>query len=163
MSPEDQYLTPAPTLDRRAAVRYPCHLTSRCGTDASRDACWPVTVLDLSATGARLLVPQPFAPRTVLILELPNARPPAPTTLLARVVHTRPDGDERWSLGCVFVSRLDPPAPPGIPGRPLNSPRPRLYSPCVPVSNPPGMLACGPHWDPPARRRLSSTISPSRY
>jgi hypothetical protein len=89
--------------DRRATVRYPCNLKSNCGLpEADAAARWPAEVLDLSATGIRLLVHSRFEPRSALVIELPGLEPGSVTAILAKVVHVKEHGPDVWQVGCVF-------------------------------------------------------------
>ncbi|MCI0354696.1 MAG: PilZ domain-containing protein [Acidobacteria bacterium] len=99
-------LRPGQRIDRRATVRYPCHLKTTCHPLTTEQTGWVGEVVNLSAGGVGLLLPQPFKTRTVLVVELHGARPAFTRELLARVVHVRKKADGRWLIGCAFASLL---------------------------------------------------------
>jgi hypothetical protein len=90
--------------EQRAFVRFPCDLemTYRQHTDAEA---LPVRILNLSASGAGLLVSQPFEPGTLLTIALPRSGGP-PLSALACVVSVQREDNGRWILGCNFSQDL---------------------------------------------------------
>jgi len=64
-------------------------------------------ILDVSSGGVRIEVGRYFEPGDLLALELPPREHAPSTTVLACVVYSQADGDERWVLGCRFSAELD--------------------------------------------------------
>jgi hypothetical protein len=97
--------------ERRAQTRYPSEHDMNCrpAISLSRNdigTTWLGRVLDISLTGIGLTTSRPFAPGTVLLIDL-SAEPD--TGLLgvpARVVHTTPKSKMRWNIGCEFTCPL---------------------------------------------------------
>ncbi len=73
---------------------------------ADADAGWTGEVVNISAGGIGLLLPQPFKPRTVLVVELTGVDESFTRDLLARVVHLRKKEEGKWLVGCSFASLL---------------------------------------------------------
>lgn len=90
-----------PGAERRTAVRYPCRADSGCVMVISqrRAARW-ARPRDVSTGGLSLSVAGPFEAGSLALLELSCG--PGPLTLLAEVVHTAPQPDGSWTLGCRF-------------------------------------------------------------
>lgn len=99
--------TPATTRERRAMVRYASDASGVCHPGVVRqERSWPVRVLDVSATGARLVGPRRFEPGTLLGLELEAVSGPLQRPLLARVVWLHRDAADAWVLGCALLTGL---------------------------------------------------------
>src|SRR2546421_12215173 len=99
-------VSPVTALGRRGTPRQP--LLQRClvwPADAAGAEGWRCIAHNISAHGIGLSLPCPVRPGTVLRVEawgLPGA-----TTLLARVVYTKPLGF-LWLGGCELLFPLDP-------------------------------------------------------
>ncbi len=65
------------------------------------------TVIDVSSGGVKLIVGRPFEQGDLLTLELPAQAGEASVSVLACVVHVRPEGDADWVLGCRFSAELN--------------------------------------------------------
>jgi hypothetical protein len=94
--------------ERRAWVRYPCHLDIVYwkSTGSATEACRSARVLDISAGGVCMLLNRPFEPGTVLTLQLENSEQGCTRTLLVHVVHVRPHSHSEWMVGCAFDSKV---------------------------------------------------------
>jgi hypothetical protein len=103
--------TGAPLLERRAFVRLPSTLESRCRqAGRTHDVSWPGQVRDVSRGGVGLVCQHRFRPGTQLDIELRHADGRIVRTIAARVVHATPlfiDGRHAWLLGCAFDQPLD--------------------------------------------------------
>jgi hypothetical protein len=98
---------PASGAERRASVRYPCHLDilywqSTGAAEAYRSA----KILDVSATGIGLLMSRPFETGTVLTIQLESANQKYTRTLMVHVVHARQQSHNEWVVGCAFDSKV---------------------------------------------------------
>ena len=103
-SPAELTTTPAET-DRRAAVRFLCTAdTFLYPVQADGQTGWRAEVKDVSTGGLCLVLGQPFAPGTIIGVELPL--PVWQRVALARVVHATPQADGTWLVGCEFAFRL---------------------------------------------------------
>jgi len=92
--------------DRRLWLRYPTDLEGNVQLAEKKDADKMLAqVRDLSAGGANVIVDRPVQPGHMLTLELPTHDGEV-RTVLACVVRTVPQGDDAWSLGCVFSREL---------------------------------------------------------
>lgn len=93
--------------DRRLSARLHVNLETRV-TPASGAAATSVSVriLDVSSGGVRLQVGRFFEPGDLLTLDLPPRADAPPISVLACVVHTQADGDDRWIVGCRFSAEL---------------------------------------------------------
>jgi hypothetical protein len=90
-----------PGVEQRAAVRYPCDVPATCRVAfANGKETWPAQVRDLSVIGLGMRVSFPFRPGTGLLVELPARNGRGPFTVLAAVVHARPQGSNAWVVGC---------------------------------------------------------------
>jgi hypothetical protein len=97
-----------PTVEeRRAWVRYACDFPTSCQPIAAeRTVGWAARVLNLSSGGLNLVANRRFESGTLLQIVIEHVRNPAPTTLLARVVHVRRKDKVLWSIGCAFARIL---------------------------------------------------------
>jgi hypothetical protein len=108
---EDQQA--APKTERRVQMRYPSQQDMNCrpAVSLSRSelgTTWLGKVLDISLTGIGFSTSRPFAPGTVLLIELSSDPDGSPLCVPARVVHTAPKRKMRWIIGCEFTSPLSP-------------------------------------------------------
>jgi len=107
-------MTPPPLPDvrgdeRRAYVRYLCHLDGTCqpaGQPTTGES-WSGKLRDISATGVKILINRRFEVGTLLALELPRPGWDASRMLLCRVVRVskEPVGHD-WEVGCVLDREL---------------------------------------------------------
>jgi hypothetical protein len=97
---------PGPVVERRAAVRYACRLTSACQPMPEGESLGPARVVDISSTGVGLLIDRPIEPETLLSVELQSDDPTLSYTLLVEVRHARARQPGEWLLGCVFAREL---------------------------------------------------------
>jgi hypothetical protein len=94
-------------IERRVWVRYACDLPTSCQPiTCDRTASWSARVLNLSCGGLNLVGNRRFEIGTLLHVEMEHAKHPAPTTLLALVVHVRRKDKSFWSMGCAFPKPL---------------------------------------------------------
>src|SRR5262249_22129791 len=93
--------------DCRVWIRFPCEadtvVASTTGGEAER---WPATVLNISASGIGLRAGRDFPVNALLSLELSDFGAEPARTVLARVVHATPQGDQEWMIGCAFTDAL---------------------------------------------------------
>ncbi len=96
-----------PPHERRASVRYTVQRDSFCQPGTGRaDQFWRFAkMLDLSATGIRLLIGRGFEAGTALVVELSSADASFACTVEARVVHAT-EAPGGWLLGCTFATPL---------------------------------------------------------
>ncbi len=93
----------------RVYERFTCGLTTTCQPVAARsdhDITWPATIRDVSEGGLGIVLARRFERGAGLAVEVPGNADRSPETLLAKVVHTTRLPDNRWLLGCAFISRL---------------------------------------------------------
>jgi CheY-like chemotaxis protein len=98
----------APETERRAQVRYLCHLQHAC-RPADRGASneiWLGRIRDISVSGLRVFLGRRFEPGTLLTIEIPGADREDTRRLLARVVRATAESEGQWGLGCSFISDL---------------------------------------------------------
>jgi hypothetical protein len=93
----------------RRRGRITCDLPSVChplaaGPDLG--LLWRGKVRDLSAGGLGLVLGRRFEVGTVVFVEAGGTEARHPERLIARVAHTRALAEERWLVGCAFLSRL---------------------------------------------------------
>jgi hypothetical protein len=99
--------------ERRARLRYPSEHDMNCRPAISlskndQGTTWLGRVLDVSLTGIGFSTSRPFAPGTVLLLDLSDERDGISLCVPARVVHTAPKSKMRWIIGCEFTCPLSP-------------------------------------------------------
>jgi len=95
--------------ERRACIRYLCHLDGSCqpaGQPITGES-WLGKLRDISATGVKILVNRRFEVGTLLVLELPRPGWEASRMLLCRVVRAAkaPIGRD-WEIGCTLANEL---------------------------------------------------------
>ena len=102
----DEADTP-PSADRRVAIRYALGRSGTCRLALGNPArAIPARWADISTGGVGLIVEHPFAPGSLLLVEL-DGEPKGPMRQrLARVQHVTPWGRKRWWLGCKLSSAL---------------------------------------------------------
>jgi hypothetical protein len=101
-----QRLKPAPP-DQRTWIRFPCETRAayRLARDADAEA-RPAQVVDISASGVGLLVPECSAVGVLLNLKLQGVHQPEALTILACVVRVTPHDADQWVWGCNFIREL---------------------------------------------------------
>jgi hypothetical protein len=100
----------SPTTERRAWVRLPCDLDTRCQSLADlakdkRGTGWLGRVRNISCGGIGLILRQRLDPETDLIIDLATQRGEL-RQLRARVVHATLERNGQWITGCAFPSTL---------------------------------------------------------
>ena len=99
-------LRPQPS-DQRTWVRYPCDVQATYQiVSAPEPEPRPAKVLNISASGVRLLVRQPLEAGTLLSVALTSPSGSSGKMMLSCVVHVSPEGDGEWGLGCNFITEL---------------------------------------------------------
>jgi len=96
-------------IELRVSERFTCDVPAACQppSDWKRGGRkWTARVRDVSAGGLLLVLGRRFERGAGLAIELPGSDPDSPSTLLARVMNVRTEGDGTWALGCAFVSPL---------------------------------------------------------
>jgi len=94
--------------DRRASQRHRVNLQVRCHPLAEAAPTAQVQVRDLSTLGIGLVLPFPVEMRSLVEIELQNARGLLVRHALGRVVHVEEASGRSWLVGCAFVSELSP-------------------------------------------------------
>jgi CheY-like chemotaxis protein len=103
---------PAPEFrgeERRACVRYLCHLDGTCQPvgHPSTGESWLGKLRDISATGVKILINRRFEVGTLLAVELPRPGWEATNMLLCRVVRiTKDPVGHDWEVGCALDREL---------------------------------------------------------
>jgi hypothetical protein len=92
--------------DQRTWVRYTCDVQASFQLVAAADGPRPAKVLNISASGVRLLVREPIEAGTLLSVALRSADGTGGKTMLSCVVHVSPQGEGEWGLGCNFITEL---------------------------------------------------------
>ena len=95
-------------IKRRAEPRYQCgpatpgRVVDKRGANPRR-----VWVLNLSASGAGLLVNEPIEPEALIVLHLRSSTRDRFYELPARVVHSTAQVNGDWLVGCEFANKLE--------------------------------------------------------
>jgi hypothetical protein len=93
--------------ERRVWVRHPADLqTTYQPADAVDGARLSARVRNISLGGISLVVDRPFASGAMLSIELPGPAEGSSSTVLACIVHVKPQGSGEWALGCTFAREL---------------------------------------------------------
>jgi CheY-like chemotaxis protein len=97
-----------PGTERRVALRYLCRLGGSFQPVGHflKGERWFGKLRDLAVAGTRVILDRRFEVGTLLMLEFPGSAGKPERRLLARVVRVVQEADDRWALGCVFISRL---------------------------------------------------------
>ena len=94
-------------VDRRKETRYQCAPATAAllSTSKSHEAQrgW---VLNLSSSGIGLLLDSAVEPDSQLVIHLQSARTGMVFDLLARVVHSTPQTNGEWLIGCKLANNL---------------------------------------------------------
>lgn len=97
----------APCEERRASVRHrSARQTDLRSASPPGDSAWTARIRDVSTLGIGLVLPHDLEVGALLEINLAEATGGAAHDVLARVVHTEPDGPGVWQVGCAFVSEL---------------------------------------------------------
>src|SRR5436309_10787456 len=103
---------PSPSgVDWRVHPRQTCDLPTACqptSTLGCKESRWTATIRNISPDGICLNLGRRFEPGTGLAVELPETAGRESYTVLAKVIYVKPQEDGSWSLGCKFVSELNP-------------------------------------------------------
>lgn len=108
LAPENADGAAPSTAEARTSERHPCELPTACRSLAGwqdRDFSWAGELRDISLGGMGLILNRRFEPGTLLMVELDT--PAGRESLLSRVVHARPLGDQKWLLGCALARPLN--------------------------------------------------------
>lgn len=98
----------AQAAERRAWIRYPRRLAIQWQIfGAKREDSFAAETIDVSMTGAGILMNRSFAPGTILSLHVVGCRDLR--TLMVRVKQCRPMENGMWNIGTTFVVRLAEP------------------------------------------------------
>lgn len=93
--------------DRRVWVRHSADVNTTCQAAGSLAAeRLSAVVRNVSQGGVSLLLGRPFEPGEMLGIELPGPAEGTTYTVLACVVHARPQNDDEWFIGCTFSREL---------------------------------------------------------
>lgn len=97
-----------PRRDCRRNNRYRCFTQSYCqpGVGKLENFWWRSQIQDISMSGIGLLLNKRFRPGTHLAVELPDPEGTSARKLLTRVVHTHPQAEGGWLLGCALIDKL---------------------------------------------------------
>ena len=94
--------------DRRLRSRHSvCLETKVTPADGPADSSLSARILDVSSGGVKLAVSRPFEQGNLLTVELPPSTGAPSVSILACVVHSQPEGDAEWVLGCRFSAELN--------------------------------------------------------
>jgi PilZ domain len=95
---------PGMELERRAVVRYLCDREVIYRPLLTRERL-RARVRNISVDGIGLLLSDAIHRGTDLAIEMQSLDPGIPLTLVARVVHATRESDDRWLVGCKFLTR----------------------------------------------------------
>jgi hypothetical protein len=101
--PGDPPLKPAEPIseERRAWVRYPCNVESRCHLHTGRgEMHWSARTQDISRGGLELLTERRFERGTILTIKAAAAECRDLPTFMAQVVRVSGPVNDKWVLGC---------------------------------------------------------------
>jgi c-di-GMP-binding flagellar brake protein YcgR len=94
--------------NRRLRARQPVSIETKV-TPAAGEAepSLSARILDVSSGGVKLVVGRSFEEGDLLTVELPAPAGEPAVSVLACVVHARPEGEAEWVLGCRFSAQLN--------------------------------------------------------
>ncbi len=103
----DRRTNPVPGPERRVFARRSCNARAYCqpGAGTLDGLWWQATVLDVSASGVRLLLGRRFTPGALVTIEFPGKPHRPGFSVSARVVHTTGEGSS-WVAGCALHEAL---------------------------------------------------------
>lgn len=90
-------------IERRAAVRYQCSNSASCSSLAPFER-HSGKMRDISRTGIALALGTSIREGTELVIDLKTKNPGICLTLLARVIHSTPEDESSWVIGCEFIT-----------------------------------------------------------
>ncbi len=95
--------------DRRLRARHPVSIETKVTPAAADEAesSLSARILDVSSGGVKLVVGRAFEQGDLLTLELPAPAGEPAVSVLACVVHARPERDAEWVLSCRFSAELN--------------------------------------------------------
>jgi PilZ domain len=94
--------------ERRRHERYPCEFIAACGpATGSEEQVLEGKVVEISRGGLLVAVGRRFEAGAILRVRVTRQVGGSMTTLLARVVHVRPEQDGEWLLGCRLAKDFD--------------------------------------------------------
>lgn len=95
--------------ERRKYERFPCQLIAQCGPAAGSDEqVWAGQVIEISRGGMLVAVRRRFEAGAILRVRVTRRSGGTTTTLLARVVHVRPEQGGQYYLGCRLAKDFNP-------------------------------------------------------
>src|SRR5262249_4648909 len=99
-----------PQHERRKHVRHSTRLHASClVTQVAEEGMWLAKIRNISTKGIGLIANRPCKVGDLLTLELPGIQPVLKKPRLARVKYATPQsGDQVWSLGVAFLTKLNP-------------------------------------------------------
>ncbi len=89
--------------ERRASVRFQCSTRASCSSLAPFERLNGMT-RDISQTGIALALGTCIRKGVELVIDLKTKNPGICLTLLARVVHSTPEDEGTWIVGCEFIT-----------------------------------------------------------
>jgi hypothetical protein len=105
--PVAEVVEPAAEIERRAALRMPCHREAWLRpVTLIQNAPWHAIVLDVSTGGIGLAIERPVHTGTFFAIDLPDPLSGNTKTVRARVVHATAQNHNYWHMGCVFETEL---------------------------------------------------------
>jgi hypothetical protein len=99
-------LLEAPCDERRIWIRYPSTVETTCERVSGNHTGMPARVRNISRGGINLQVDHCISPGSLLGVELPAPSDAGTYTVLAYVLHSTPETDDQWALGCTFAREL---------------------------------------------------------
>lgn len=94
-------------IERRAAVRHPCHREAWLHpVTLVKFAPWHAIVMDVSTLGLGLACERPVAVGTFLAVEMPDPLTGEAKVLRVRVVHLTRQAHNYWHIGCALMAPL---------------------------------------------------------
>jgi hypothetical protein len=92
-------------IERRTSVRYFSNLACRLVADDPANS-RPAIIRDISRGGLGLILNQPFERDSMVAVEVPLPDLGRLRVLIARVVHSSPNTEGQWHVGCAFITVL---------------------------------------------------------
>jgi hypothetical protein len=97
--------------ERRVWARHATNIDSVCqpvaaDTAAEPEMGWPGEILEISCGGMTVSLERRFHPGTPLIIEVPSGNDQPSRFLEVRVIHAKPQPDDRWMHGCELRVKL---------------------------------------------------------
>jgi hypothetical protein len=90
-------------IERRASVRFQCSNRASCSSLAPFERL-NGAMRDISKHGIALVLGTSIREGIELVIDLKTKNPGICLTLLARVVHSRPEEEGTWIVGCEFIT-----------------------------------------------------------